>query len=88
MNWTRRVVVTLAAAAALVASPAVALAADLPVPTTPVGPECRPGVVSSVLAALARNGVPLAPGKQFQYLQVTQGPDGYFVEPCVVTVPD
>lgn len=45
-------------------------------------------MVSSVLAALVRNGVSLTPGQRFQYLQGTQGPDGvYFVEPCVVTVP-
>lgn len=53
-----------------------------------VGPECRPDVVSSVLDSLARNGVPVIPGQQIQYLQVSQAPSGqFFLELCVVTVP-
>jgi hypothetical protein len=69
------------------APPAPAATAATPAPL--IGPECRPSVVSAVLAALARNGTPVVPGQQVQYLQLTQTPDGaYRLELCVVTVPD
>lgn len=87
MSWTRRVTVVLAVAATLAASPAVASAADQ-IPLPPIGPECRPNIVNSVLASLVQNGVPLTPGQKIQYLQITQGQDGvYRPELCTVTVP-
>jgi len=67
----------------------VALAMPAAADQAMVGPECRPSVVAAVLAALAHNGTPVIPGQQVQYLQVSQRADGtYYVEPCVVTVPE
>lgn len=86
----RRLAVVAVTAAALtipLAGSAVAQVAPTPTPV-PVGPECRPSVTSSVIAALAGTGVPLPAGRKIQYLQVSQRADGvYFLEPCVVTIP-
>ena len=88
----RRIATTAAVSTALLlASAGVAFAA--PVASTqqapaPIGPECRPNIVTSVLAALAQNGTPIAPGQKIQYLQVSQRADGsYFPELCTVTAP-
>lgn len=89
MPWMRRALVTVLASASLLAGGGVASAAVAPQQTGPIGPECRPGVVLSVLEALARNGTPVVPGQKVQYVQVTQGSDGiYRLELCTVTIPE
>lgn len=58
-------------------------------PRTLVGPECSPGTVTYVLAALARNGTVLPSGSKVQYLQVVTPPLPAlpYLQPCMVTIP-